>query len=244
MAQSQKLEIQEYLPEEKQREISTDLLDVQTKSTEIQVRDQESMDKANNVLTWISSRQKGIESLRLAIVKPLKDHIKTIDNFFNDLAEKFDEPKETLIKKVTDHREKLAIAARKEQERLDREAKEKEAKIKADLEARAKAAKTEAEAERLRQQAAATVVVPKEPKKEAPIKTTHHDLGSVTYVKRGTYRIGNLELIPDDFWIVDEKKIGARVREIQKTLEVGRVYNDLIPGIVITVVEEPSIKES
>lgn len=234
-------EIEVYLPEAQRREVNVDLTNAQMNAKELVVRDQESMDKANNVLTWINSRQKGLESLRLAIVKPLKDHIKKIDNFFNGLSAEFDEPKEMLIKKVAAHREKLAVAARKEQERLEREAKEKEAKIKADLEEKAKKAKSEAEAERLRQQAAETVVLPKEPKKEAPVKTTYHDLGAVTYKKDGQYRIENVDLIPDQYYILDEKAIAKKVREIQKDLELGKVYKDIIPGVVITVTETPSI---
>ena len=234
-------EIQQYIPEDQQKEINVDLLNAQTNARELVVKDQDSMDKANNVLTWINSRQKGIESFRLAIVKPLKDHIKKIDGFFNGLSEQFNDPKETLIKKVAAHREKLAVAARKEQERLEREAREKEAKIKADLEEKARKAKSEAEAERLRQQAASTVVLPKEPKKEVPAKTSHHDLGSTTYKKVGEYRIENKDLIPDEFYVIDEKAIARKVREIQTSLELGKVYKDIIPGVVVTVTEKPSI---
>ena len=234
-------ELETYIPEQQRKEINTDLVNAQMNAKELVVKDQESMDKANNVLTWISNRQKGIENFRLAIVKPLKDHIKKIDNFFNGLSESFDEPKATLVQKVAVHREKLAIAARKEEERLRAEAKAKEDKIKADLEAKAKAAKSEAEAERLRAQAAATIVVPKEAKKEAPVQTSNHDLGRVTYKKVGEYRIENQDLLPDEFWVVDEKKVAARVREVQKNLELGKVYKDIIPGVVVTVTEAPSI---
>lgn len=237
----QQLEIVEYLPEDKQREINVDLMNVTNTACTLTVKDQESMNKANNQLTWIGARQKGIESFRLAIVKPLKDHIKKIDNYFNGLSEAFDGPKEALTKKVVAYREKLVIAARKEQERLAAEAKAKEDKIKADLEEKAKKAKSEAEAERLRAQAAATVVVPKEAKKEAPALTTHHDLGKTTYKKYAEYRIENQDLVPDEFWIIDESKLGKRVREFTSDLEVGKVYKDKIAGVVVTVTERASI---
>ena len=236
-------ELEKYIPEEKQREISTDLANVTKTATELAVKDQASMDTANNQLTWINSRQKGLESLRLAIVKPIKDHLKKIDGYFNGLSAQFDGPREILTGKVSAHREKVAVAARKEQERLDREAREREAKIKAELEERARKAKSEAEAERLRKQAAETVVVPKEAKKEAPEKTSHHDLGRVTYKKSGEWRLENQAVVPQEFWVIDEKKIGKRVREIQNSLELGKVYKDIIPGVVITVTETPTVAE-
>src|SRR3990167_9152231 len=64
-------DLETYIPEAQRREINTDLVNAQMNAKELVGKDQESMDKANNVLTWISARQKGIENFRLAIVKPL-----------------------------------------------------------------------------------------------------------------------------------------------------------------------------
>lgn len=186
------MEITEYLPPDKQREISADLADVSKKANDVVVHDQESMDKANNWLTWINDRQKGIEALRLAIVKPLKDHIKKIDNFFNGLSGQFDEPKELITNKVVVYRELLARKARKKHQ-------------------------------------------------DEPIKTTNHDLGQVTYRKYAEFEIRDRNLVPSEFWCIDEKKLGARVRELTKDLEVGKVYKDKIKGVVIICTERPSI---
>ena len=236
-------ELEQYIPEEKKKEIHSDLAVVCNTAKDLTVKDQESMDTANNQLTWINSRQKSLESLRLAIVKPIKDHLKKIDGYFNGLSAQFDQPKEAISQKVASYREKLAVAARKEQERLDAQAREKEAKIKAELEEKAKKAKTEAEAERLRKQAAETVVIAKEAKREEAVQTSRHDLGRVTYKKSGEYRIDNISLIPKEYWIVDEKKIGKKVREVQNDLELGKVYREIIPGVVIVVTETPTIVE-
>ena len=61
-------ELQQYLPEEKQREITTDLTNVQQHSKDLAVKDQDTMDEANNRITWIVARQKGLEAMRVFIL--------------------------------------------------------------------------------------------------------------------------------------------------------------------------------
>ena len=183
----------QYIPEDQQIEIQVDLKNVTETATSLKVVDQESMDKANNNLTWINSRVKGIEALRLAIVKPFKDHIKKIDDFFFGLSGQFDNPKKLLTDKVLEYRADLAKQARKKHQ-------------------------------------------------DAPEKTTHHDLGAVSYVKCSEYVIADEKKIPKEFYCIDQKKIGARVRELTKDLKVGKTYTDLIPGIKIVCTERPSIK--
>lgn len=183
-----------YLSPEQEKEIQVDLRNALDTAQNLAVVDTESYDKANNVLTWINSRQKGIENFRLGIVKPFKDHLKKIDAFFNGYSAKFDAPKEEITKKIVTYREKEAKLARKKHQDL-------------------------------------------------PAKTTQHDLGAVTYVKTSDWEVSNPDLVPEEFWTIDKVKLGARVREHNKSLVVGKVYKDLIPGVTIRVTERPSIRE-
>lgn len=235
---------QEYLPEEQMKEINLSLTEAKQKAVSLRVVNDEAMEEANALCGTMRAKQKGIESFRLAIVKPFKDHIATIDKFFKNLATQFDEPLETAEKKVLTYRDKKIKAEREEREKLEREAREKEEKIKAQKrkEAEELAAKgLAAEAERKLKEAEEVKVEVKEPKKEAPAKSSFQEgVGRTTFVKDAEYRIENPDLVPDEFWAIDEKKLGARVRELKKDLEVGKVYRDKITGVVITSIERPS----
>lgn len=199
---------QEYLPAEQMKEISTSLADAKQKAVSIRVVSDESMDEANGLCGGWRAKQKNIETFRLAIVKPFKDHIAKIDKFFKDLAGGYDEPLEIASDKVLKFRQKKIEAARKEQEKID---------------------------------AAAAQGKKIEPKKEAPAKSSFQEgVGRTTFIKTATHEVKALDLVPEEFWCIDEKKLGARVRELTKDLEVGKTYDKLIPGVLITCTERPS----
>lgn len=176
----------QYLPEDQLKEVTLDLAQAQQAAKTIRVTSEEGMNEANAVCGKIRARQKGIEAFRLAIVKPFKDHIATIDKFFKDLQGKFDEPLTTIEDRVTKYR-----LSRKQ-----------------------------------------------------PVATSTHaeGVGRTTFVRRAEYVIKDKNLIPDEFWCVDEKKIGMRAREVaaNKELKVGTKVTDVIPGVEITVIETAS----
>ena len=249
---------QDYFPEEQRKAVNQDLAEIQEKAKSLRVVNDESLEEANTACNKATQRKKGINQFRLAIVKPFKDHLANIDAFFNGLAGEFDAPLETLTKKATDYREKKIRAAREEQEKLEREAREKEErereKIRKEQEAarlkeeEARKAGKQAEAdalakkqEELKKQESEVKVEVKEAKKVEPPKTAYTaGIGRTTYIKDSEHRIENPDLVPDEFWIIDEKKLNARRKELTKSLEVGKVYRELIPGVVITCTERPS----
>ena len=249
---------QDYLPPDQVKAVQIDLQEAKEKAVSLRVVTDEDMDEANAVCGKIRARQKGIEQFRLAIVKPFKDHIAKIDKFFKDLQTQFDPPRAALEDKVLKCRERKIEAERKERERLEREAREKEAREKEKLrikeeearkkEEEARAAGRQAEAERqaaeaarLKKQKEDLKVEAKETTKAAPTKSSYQEgVGRTTFVKEAEYRIEDMDQLPEEFWIVDDKKLGARVRELKKDLEVGKVYRDKIAGVVITCTERPS----
>ena len=97
-------EVEQYLPQEIQKEVSTDLTQAIQASKALRVTSEATMEEANGLAGKIRARQKGIESFRLAIVAPFKQHIAKIDKFFKDLQGNFDEPLDTLEGKVTAYR--------------------------------------------------------------------------------------------------------------------------------------------
>lgn len=212
---------EEYLPVEQRKEVNASLTLFQSRAKEIVVKDDATMADANDLLIKISQKQKNIEQFRLAIVKPFKDHIKKIDDFFKTLGSSFDPPKEQITKKVADFRAKKADQERRERERNEQKAKEAEA-----------AGKTEKAAD----------LRAKDTRMKAPEKSQATESGMATWIKKGEGKVVNPDLLPDEFWMIDEKKLNARVREIEKTLEVGKSYDAIIPGVIITVTERPSLR--
>lgn len=175
---------QEYLLPEQIKQVNFDLQEAKTAAAALKVTSEETMNEANGVCGKIRTRQKGIESFRLAIVKPLKDHIAKIDKFFKDLSGQFEEPLGQIEEKVINYREK---------------------------------------------------------RKKAPAKSGYQEgVGRTTFVKTAEHTIENPDLVPDEFWCLDEKKIGARVRELTKDLEVGKTYTDKILGVSIKCTERAS----
>ena len=261
---------EEYLPAEQRQEVNSALTRFNRLAGELVVTNEDEMNEANDALVQIANKQKGIEQFRLAIVKPFKDHIKKIDEFFKTLGDSFDKPKGTLTTKVLDYREKKAAQERKEKERLEAKAREEERKIREAREAEERRQREEQarinaikdkdrrekmlkeEEERKKRQAEvdaenarkaeekAAEIRARETKTKAVDKSATTASGRTTYVKASEFKVVNPDLVPKEFWIVDEKRIGKRVREITETLEVGKVYTDKIPGVSITCTERPS----
>lgn len=235
---------EDYLPENTKKEIDEALVAATRYAAALRVVDDDAMNAANAMCNGLAQRKKGIEQFRLAIVAPLKAHLAKIDAFFKGMGAKFDAPLEVMTLKVTSYREKKIAQQRAEAEKIEKDRQEKEAKLKAKLKAEADAAAAkgqEAEAERLRIKAEQTVVKAAEPKKTEPAKTTYTEGGGrTTFIKDADFRIANRDLVPDEFWTLDEKMIGARVRSLRSTLEVGKIYKDLIPGVIISCTERPS----
>ena len=87
------------------------------------------------------------------------------------------------------------------------------------------------------------VLAYRETRKVAPAKTSFQEgVGRTTFIRRAEYEIVNADLVPDEFWCLDEKKIGSRAREMasDKSIPIGAVSLTTIPGVKITIVERPS----
>lgn len=96
---------EQYLPEEQTKEISRELSQVIEISKSITVTSEVKMEEANGIAGKIRARQKGLEAFRLAIVKPFKTHIASIEKFFKDKQNDFAEPLERIEKKILNYRE-------------------------------------------------------------------------------------------------------------------------------------------
>ena len=171
---------------------------------------------------------KRIEAFRLAIVKPLNDHVKTINGVFEKIMAPF-ENNDRIIKQKRDVylREQERIRA-EAQRKIDEQYRKEQAAIEAQRQK--EQAKLNKQAEKKGVEAPIlppATVLPPPPKIEAP-KTVHTDLGRSTVRKIMQFEVMDPNLVPREYLMPDEKKIGAAVRSKLATSIPGvKIWEDL-----------------
>ena len=155
---------------------------------------------------------KRIEAFRLAIVTPLNDHVKTINGVFKKIMAPF-EQNDTVIKAKRDVyiREQERIRA-ETQRKIDEQYRKEQAAL--DEARRKEQEKLNRKAERQGVEAPVlppATVLPPPPKVEV-VQTVHTDIGRSTVRKAMKFEVVDPSLVPREYLMPDEKKIGAAVR--------------------------------
>lgn len=189
-------------------------------STELQSK------SANDLLTWLKQAYKTLEAKRIAKTKPLNDYVKTLNSEFAEKMNPIEHAIEILNGKMRDF---LLMMRRKAQEEADRKAKIEQERL--DKEAKEKAT---AEADLL-EEAVPAVITPTVVVKANPVAnaTVTSSLGKTFLRETFAWKVVDASKIPDEYWLLDEKKINALVKAHTKT-EKGKKMNDLkIEGVEI-----------
>lgn len=213
-------------------------------------------EKAGEALTRIKGKAKALDELRKSLTQPLDAAKKKIMDFFREPAEKLAAAegaiKKTMIAYQAEQdriREKAereaAEAARKERERLEREAAKLEEKARVDrAKAEAKAAELEAagnaeraeamrqaadEKEQARQADATALQMAAATMPLAPVVDLPRAEASGTSLREvWKFSVIDLAIVPREYLIVDEKAIGAVVRALKGRASIPgvRVYSE------------------
>ncbi len=205
---------------------------VRREAEALAVDSEASQAQAVTLLTKIASAQKDAEAKRAALVKPLNDHVKGINDLFRQVMAPVVEADRLLRQKL--------LAYRNDQARKAKEA--------ADLAARQKAVadqiRLEAEAAKRRGDERQTAVLlnaavdqydaAKQIRAAAapPPATAKTDVGAVTVRKRWTFEVVNLADVPRDYLRLDEQKVTAVIRAGVRE----------IPGLRVFEVEEAAVR--
>lgn len=212
----------------------------------------ELMEAAGEDLKSIKALQKQVEDKRTSITKPLNDAMKAVNALFKPAAEWLADAENTLKGSMLTFRQeqevkareaqrKLEEQARKERERLAAQAAEAERKAREEADAKRREAEAAAadgraaEAAKLRQQAEAreaAAASKAEALREqastviAPMVTAGIPKTSGQSIRESwSFEIVDAALIPREFLMVDEKKIGGVVRAMKGSTN--------IPGIKV-----------
>jgi hypothetical protein len=179
-------------------EAQTESLTIAEQARALQIVDAQTFDLAASMLAQARKATKRIDALRTLFVKPLNDHVKTINAFFAEMAGPASEADRILAGKTNAWRAKVAEDARKEQERLRKL-----------QEQRYERAVAKAEVRGVEPPPMAPII----PTVAAPAKTVTTTTGEkLTYRKNYSFEITDPLPVPRDWCCPDEKKIGQAVR--------------------------------
>ena len=160
------------------------------KASSLQIANELTSKLANDILVGLNSFQKKLEVRRKFFVKPLQDHVKTINGEFKKLSEPLAEAYAIVREKLT----KWCML---------QEAKQKEIAKKTKIEADKKSA---ASAEFLGEAPPPPV---EQPKQATGVKSS---LGSTHTKKVWTFEVEDKAKVPDAFKLINEPKVNATIK--------------------------------
>ena len=214
----------------KLEEISNDAKKLLAQMDNLQVTTQEEFETAAGLLSVISGRVKRIDEIRTSFVKPLNDHVKTINNSFKAQSEplkKAHEKLKTLCANYVREQEKIRAAQAAELARQQEEAMKKAEEAKKRLEEAATAEEIEA-AEKViaESNATQTQVV------EAVDTTVRTAAGTVGTRKVWTYKVYDVDALMKahpEFFVADSVKINEYVKrnQVESRKDGLEIYQDI-----------------
>jgi hypothetical protein len=171
--------------------------------------------KMTDLLGYVKAQLRKAEDARKALVKPLNDHVKWINQQFKDATEDLRQADEVGRFKIQGYERERARLAREEAERRRRE---EEERLLAEAEARA-AEGADQEADEILE-----TEIPEAPK-AAP---TRGDFGSSTVTRKvWKFRVKNLAQVPAAFIRLDEQAVRQAIRDGSREIEGLEIYEDI-----------------
>lgn len=147
--------------------------------------------QAVEFLGEIKAMKAKMEAARKELVQPLNDHVRDINNKFRPYVEQLDKARTTVDPKIIAYHRKCEEIAREEQRKLDEETMRR---------------MEEAEANPTADEDSVLVEIPV-PVVTMPGKTTHAQGASATVRKTLDFEVTSFADLPDEFKLVDEKKL-------------------------------------
>lgn len=200
----------EVISREEVKELEVDITNIQAQGGALKVTCQGDYQKGVELLSWIQKSVKKAEEKRKFFVSPLNDHVARINAFFRNFTQPLTEMRGVIEPKMLSWRraEDARIAA--EEERIKKE----QAAIQRKLEKDAKK-----NGDPVPQTLPVPTVAPQ-------AKTVFAENGMATVKKNWAWRVKNEDIIPNEYWILDEKKINAAVRAGIRNIRGVEIYQE------------------
>ena len=187
------------------------------RATKFQVVDAVGLQKSAGILSEIAGAKKQAEAMRKTFTQPINESLKNINGFFKKLVEPLEKATGIIKGKVRDYYFREQEKAREaEKKRLLAEAKREEELRKAEEEDR------EPEPE----------VAVDIPEVKVPKQTVKSVKGKAMTVKsRWVFEITDPDLVPKEFWVIDEKLIRESINAGARSIAGVNIYEDKIVSI-------------
>lgn len=171
---------------------------------EIVVQDKDSLTAAVNFLGKIASAKKEVDSRRRFFVDPLNQQVKNINDLFRDYSDPLGEADRIIRNKVLIYQAEEARRVAEEQQKALEEAK--------------------AQAEEASKHPTEEFIPIPINIVEEPEKTVRAGAGSATTRQVWTFKIVDSSRVPDEYKVIDEKKIAAVVRAGVRNIPGVEIY--------------------
>lgn len=189
-------------------EMSNHATQLEQGANALQIVTEGDLQVANDMLGYIAKAKKGFEEKRKSLVKPLQDHVSRINGMFREYTDPLERADKTLRGKL--------LAYRQEQQRIQREEEERLRKL------------AEKEQKRLAKQAEKNglptpppIVVPMV---EQVPKSVQSGMAKTGFRTVWTFEVVDPAKVPDEYKVVDEKKIRAVVNAGIREISGVRIY--------------------
>lgn len=191
----------EIIPPDQVKDIEQDTSYALTQSRSLAILDEPTLIKATDILSVIKSVLNKCEERRKFFVKPLNDHVSRINLFFKNFTQPLETEESNLKTKVIQYRQIVEAKRLEEEKRIQKE----HAKLSKKLEARGE------------DPLPVPILAPQK-------QTIFSDSGALTAKKIWTFDVLNLDRVPRQYLILDDKKINAVIRGGVREIPGLKIY--------------------
>lgn len=196
------------------REVTAETLAIASLAGSFQVTTTEQYVAAGAELTRIAAAQKRIETVRMAITRPMDAAKKAVLDFFRDPEAKLETAKNTIKRAMISFDDAQRRIREEEQRQADERARKERERIEAQARKAAESGKVE-KADALEQRAAAVVapIIHREPPRVA----------GINYRDVWKFEVEDPTKVPREFLMVDESKIRKLVQAMKGDTHIAGV---------------------
>ena len=205
------------------QEVSTQTVAIQSAGSELAAQAEravidsdDSASRMTDLLGIVKARLKSSEDARKALVKPLNDHVKWINDQFKGATEDLRTADALGRRKLNAYLQEKEARERAERERQRREAEERALEEASRLEASGKAKEAEALVD-------SAALIPEAPK-SGPTRGAYG--ASAAQQRRWTFEVTDINKVPTEFLVVDAGLVRAEIRNGLREIPGLRIFQE------------------
>ena len=191
------------------------------------IKDEASREHAVTLRAGINGELKRIDEMRVALVKPLNDHVKWINSGFKPATTALTQALAAVEEKLRVDRREQERLAEEERKRVEREAEKVRKEAEAALLKEAKdAGLSKKDAQAFASGVAAQIETPAPYVAPAPKTLRGAGGAKVTFKKRWTYAVENAAKVPREYLVIDSGKVRDAIANGVRSIAGLRIFED------------------